>query len=236
MGRTCGELTWGCIVRAGSQTGSNWPPLTDCVTAPLQVQQELRAGQCASHVEEPFNSTPVAVSPISSGSPHVRPMGALSTCSEPDEIKKNTHPPGIYYAPTRNMLPLCFVSRHVEEQHVWPVRHGGRARRRQREVAVRHQLALYRRPLVERLPHGQGLEVGAVAAANRAVATPFPYAPLCPPCKRRRVNTTMVHPVRSANHLCHVRKGQPSTDGMGAVVPARRPPVSLPYPSLPVSM
>ena len=30
--------------------------------------------------------------PISSGSPHVRPMWALSTCGEPDKIKKNTHP------------------------------------------------------------------------------------------------------------------------------------------------
>ena len=32
----------------------------------------------------------MAVNPISSGSPHVRPMGR--TCGEPDEIKKNTHP------------------------------------------------------------------------------------------------------------------------------------------------
>ena len=39
---------------------------------------------------EPFNYTPMAVNPISSGSPHVRPMGR--TCGEPGEIKKNTHP------------------------------------------------------------------------------------------------------------------------------------------------
>ena len=39
---------------------------------------------------EPFNSTPMGVNPISSGSPHVRPMGR--TCGEPDEIKKHTHP------------------------------------------------------------------------------------------------------------------------------------------------
>ncbi len=39
---------------------------------------------------EPFNFTPMAVNSISSGSPHVRPMGR--TCGEPDEIKKNTHP------------------------------------------------------------------------------------------------------------------------------------------------
>ena len=43
---------------------------------------------------EPFNSTPMAVNSISPGPPHVRcaPMWALSTCGEPDEIKKNTHP------------------------------------------------------------------------------------------------------------------------------------------------
>ena len=34
----------------------------------------------------------MAVNSILSGSPHVRPMWALSTCGEPDEIKKNTHP------------------------------------------------------------------------------------------------------------------------------------------------
>ena len=39
---------------------------------------------------EPFNFTPMGVNPISSGSPHVRPM--RRTCGEPDEIKKNTHP------------------------------------------------------------------------------------------------------------------------------------------------
>ena len=42
---------------------------------------------------EPFNYTPMGVNPISSGSPHVRPMGVHRTCGEPnDEIKKNTHP------------------------------------------------------------------------------------------------------------------------------------------------
>ena len=39
---------------------------------------------------EPFNYILMAANPISSGSPHVRPMGR--TCGEPDEIKKNTHP------------------------------------------------------------------------------------------------------------------------------------------------
>ena len=39
---------------------------------------------------EPFNFTLMAVNSISSGSPHLRPMGR--TCGEPGEIKKNTHP------------------------------------------------------------------------------------------------------------------------------------------------
>ena len=34
----------------------------------------------------------MGVNSISFGSPHVRPMWALSTCGEPNEIKKNTHP------------------------------------------------------------------------------------------------------------------------------------------------
>ena len=38
---------------------------------------------------EPFNSTPMAVNSIPSGSPHVRPMGR--TCVGPNETKKNTH-------------------------------------------------------------------------------------------------------------------------------------------------
>ena len=43
---------------------------------------------------EPFDSTTMGAKSISPGSPHVRctPMRALSTCGEPDEIKKHTHP------------------------------------------------------------------------------------------------------------------------------------------------
>ena len=37
----------------------------------------------------------MGVNSISSGSPHVRPTRALSTCGEPDDIKKNTHPKNI---------------------------------------------------------------------------------------------------------------------------------------------
>ena len=41
--------------------------------------------------------TPTGVDSISSGSPHVRctPMWALSTCGEPNGIKKNTHPKNV---------------------------------------------------------------------------------------------------------------------------------------------
>ena len=57
---------------------------------------------------EPFNFTPMAVNPISSGSPHVRPMGR--TCGEPDEIKKITHPKyitALFRAPSRYQQSLA---------------------------------------------------------------------------------------------------------------------------------
>ena len=41
---------------------------------------------------EPLDFTPMAVNSISFGPPHVRPMWALSTCGEPNEIKKKTPP------------------------------------------------------------------------------------------------------------------------------------------------
>ena len=52
-----------------------------------------RPGQLKGTRREPFNSTPMAVNSISSGPPHVCPMGVHRTCGEPNEIKKNTHPP-----------------------------------------------------------------------------------------------------------------------------------------------
>ena len=48
-------------------------------------------------LREPFNFTPMGVNSISSGSPHVRPMWALSTCGEPDEILQEKYPPGIHH-------------------------------------------------------------------------------------------------------------------------------------------
>ena len=41
---------------------------------------------------EPFNLTPMVGKSISFGSPHVRPMWVPRTCSEPNEIERNTHP------------------------------------------------------------------------------------------------------------------------------------------------
>ena len=58
----------------------------------LLARQDGRARNVCTR-REPFNSTPMAVNSISSGSPHVHPMGR--TCGEPDEIKKNTHPKNI---------------------------------------------------------------------------------------------------------------------------------------------
>ena len=79
-------------------------------TAPLREQaRRLRRTMDAFGTtgagmrREPFNSTPMGVNSISSGSPHVRPMGVHRTCGEPDEIKKHTH--------TRNTLPLLSACR-----------------------------------------------------------------------------------------------------------------------------
>ena len=49
----------------------------------------------------------MGVHSISSGSPHARPMWALSTCGEPDELKKNTHP---------KILPVFFFRAPAHEQ------------------------------------------------------------------------------------------------------------------------
>ena len=50
--------------------------LPDYITAPVQVPGRPRGPK----VREPFTSTPVGVNSISSGSPHVRPMGVHRTC------------------------------------------------------------------------------------------------------------------------------------------------------------
>ena len=52
---------------------------------------------------QPFNSTPMGVNSISSGSPHVRPMGVHCTCGEADEIKKHTQPE-TYSPPSRGQV------------------------------------------------------------------------------------------------------------------------------------
>ena len=54
-----------------------------------------QAADLAASANELFNFNPMGVNSISSGSPHVRPMWALSTCGEPGEIKKSTHPKNI---------------------------------------------------------------------------------------------------------------------------------------------
>ena len=61
------------------------------------VEGELLAGRPHALVPIASRSMPPSwrVNSISSGSPHVRPMWAPSTCGEPDEIKKNTHPKNI---------------------------------------------------------------------------------------------------------------------------------------------
>ena len=54
--------------------------------AKISLPPNRNAPEGARH--EPFNSTPMAVNSISSGSPHVRPM--VRTCGEPNRIKKHT--------------------------------------------------------------------------------------------------------------------------------------------------
>ena len=116
-----------------------WPPLTlyldGCVglkvpflpgllgavhgLVPHVAHRRLRPHRLGTR-REPFSFTPVAVNSISSGSPHVRctPMWALSTCGEPDEIKKNTHPELITalfraQAPAFTRLNVAWVVRVV---------------------------------------------------------------------------------------------------------------------------
>ena len=76
--------------RGQSQSQSQSPP-----KSPQHHELQLPGTR-----REPFNFTPMGVNPISSGSPHVRPMGR--TCGEPDEIKK---------IPIRNIYTLFFLSR-----------------------------------------------------------------------------------------------------------------------------
>ena len=84
--RACQEYAPRCAVAEGYYESS--PPLegADRVCTPTTTCPAAAAGTR----REAFNSTPMAVNSISSGSPHVRPMGR--TCGEPDEIKKNTRP------------------------------------------------------------------------------------------------------------------------------------------------
>ena len=65
---------------------------------------------------EPFNFTPMGVDSLSSGPPHVRPMGVHRTCGEPDEIKKNTHPKNMF-ALFRDCL-LLTLTRFQRERRV----------------------------------------------------------------------------------------------------------------------
>ena len=77
--------------------------LTVCCWSTLQVHGRRVGGHPPERAQpeternargtrpEPFNSTPMAGNSVSSGPPHVRPMGVHRTCGEPDEIKKNTH-------------------------------------------------------------------------------------------------------------------------------------------------
>ena len=75
---------------AGGQTRTE-DEANDLVAAAAFDRETCRLGTR----REPFDFTPMGVNPIPSGPPHVRPMWALSTCGEPDEIKENALPENI---------------------------------------------------------------------------------------------------------------------------------------------
>ena len=98
--------------RAGKVPATCWQGADGVLTRPDARAVTLPCNATPGHVREPrqeaalarlpprtprdpFNFTPMAANPISSGPPHVRctPMGR--TCGGPDEIKKNTHPKNI---------------------------------------------------------------------------------------------------------------------------------------------
>ena len=95
---TVGGARIDCIPIGGTTTRSSSSPRT--------------TGGRTHH--EPFNFNPMVVNPISSGSPHVRPMGVHRTCGEPDELKRNTHPEN---------CPALLRARH-DHANNWPWRGG----------------------------------------------------------------------------------------------------------------
>ena len=64
---------------------------TTCTAHVAEMRKEIGAYYVYNLYVGRSIPPPWGVNPISSGSPHARPMGVHCTCGEPDEIKKNTH-------------------------------------------------------------------------------------------------------------------------------------------------
>ena len=87
----CGTWSLACTLAEDRHPGGRpaaSPPPRPWRAPPSTPRRTPRSPRCLQR--EPFNSTPMAVNSISSGSPRVRPIGRA--CGELDEIKKNTHP------------------------------------------------------------------------------------------------------------------------------------------------
>ena len=156
--------------RAGSQAKPNRPPLTGFL--PLVCRQgddpELRhQHRQGGKLPEPCNSTPMAVNPISPGSPHVRPMGVHRTCGEADEIKKNTHP--------ENVTALYHAEGQEEEQD-----HGQRqdVRVPRRSIPPPWRAIRFRLALRTYAPCGPSVRVVS-QTKSRKIPTSRDILPLC---------------------------------------------------------
>ena len=102
---------------------SNEQDLIDCLRGCIWLhlavleRYELAMGTVVRmevHVASRSISPQWGSGPVSSGSPHVRPMGVHRTCGEPNKIKKNTHPKGIT-ALSREQVQLVITMFHRQE-------------------------------------------------------------------------------------------------------------------------
>ena len=143
--------------------GRNWEVASEDPYLTGRVGEAYAQGFQQGPRRGAFNFTPMGVNSISSGSPHVRPMGC--TCGEPDEIKKK-YPPEMCY----RSFSCCrcrgpgAAARYLDYQALGRVRRRGRPHGLQRRG---HGLRP-RRQLPPRLPHGE-------RRRHRHAPVPYPH-------------------------------------------------------------
>ena len=128
----------------------------------------------------------MAVNPISSGPPHVRPMGVHRTCGEPDEIKKNAHPKNITAlfvirrgdGRLRGVPPV--VHQHAQHPDVVQRDRGGRQHVLKRRQLQQHWLPGQRR----RHDVQDGRELASGHTCTHTLAASTCPCPACMPSKR----------------------------------------------------